>query len=126
MSTQDLGHRNGVVGIVIGLSGEWTADREGGVFDDEIVGGLFEFAVGAKSEVVVLVLRRGVHPTALVTVERKFFVIAGDDVLSQFGADRLQQLTEVPDHREIPQDRVPPLGEIVDEHQQQAATDRNG
>ena len=96
------------------------------MFDDEIVGGLLEFAVGAKTEVVVLFLRRGVHPAALVTVERKFFVIAGDDVLPQFGSDRLQQITEVPDHREIPQDGVFPLGEIVDEHQQQAAPDRYG
>src|SRR5690606_16038384 len=48
--------------------------------------------------------------------ERALLVVAGDDVLPQFGSDGLEQIAGVPDHREVAQDRAPALEHVMDCH----------
>jgi hypothetical protein len=69
--------------------------------------------VGAETEVVVLVLRRGVHPAPLIAAERPLFVVVGDDVLAQLGTDGLEPVPEVTDDGEVSEDRVLPLQQVV-------------
>jgi hypothetical protein len=67
--------------------------------DDEAVD-LLHLVVRAEPEGVDLALRRGVDPPALVARERAFLVVGGDDVLTQLGSERLEQVAEVPDKGE--------------------------
>jgi hypothetical protein len=48
---------------------------------------LLEVVVGAEPEIVVLTLRRGIHPAALAAAERTLLVVVGDDVLPELGAN---------------------------------------
>jgi len=80
---------------------------------------VLEVVVAAEPEVVVLQLGRGVDPASLVAAERSLLVVAGDDVLPQLRADRLEQLAPVTDDREVPQQRVLLLQQVV-------RTDRHG
>ena len=97
---------NTVLRVVAGLAGVRRVQRERAVPDDDVAGAL-EIVVGAEAEVVVLLLRRRVDPAALIARERPLLVVAGDDVLAQLGPDRLEQVAEVADDREVAQDRVP-------------------
>src|SRR5690242_1635519 len=83
------------------------------VIDDHVAGRVLDIVVGAEAEVVVLELGRGVHPPALVAAERPFLVVAGDDVLPQLRPDLLDQVAPVADEREVPQDRMPALSQVV-------------
>ena len=87
---------------------------EGAVLDDRVAGSVLDVVVGAEPGVVVLLLRRGVDPGALVAAERPLLVVAGDDVLPQLGADRLQPVAGVRDHRVVAQQRVLLLGQVAD------------
>ena len=86
---------------------------ERAVLDDRVALGVLDVVVGAEREVVVLQLRRGVDPPPLVPAERPLVVVVGDDVLPQLGADRLEPVAEVADHREVPQDRVLLLRQVL-------------
>jgi hypothetical protein len=79
--SKDLGTRNWVVGIMAWISRVRTDDRKGGVLDDQIIRRCLEVVIGAKAEVVVLLLRGGIDPAALVAGEGALFVVPGDDVL---------------------------------------------
>ena len=89
-------------------------DREGHLLDDRVVPRVLEVVVGAEPEVGVLALGRRVHPAPLVAAERPLLVVVGDDVLAQLGTDRLEEEAEVPDDREVAQDGVLLLHEVVD------------
>ena len=52
------------------------------MLDDQVIRVVLEVVVGAKREIIVLLFRAGVNPTALIAVERPFGIIAGDDVLT--------------------------------------------
>ena len=86
---------------------------ERGVLHDRVAGRVLDVVVGPEAEVVVLQLGRGVDPAALVPAERPLLVVAGDDVLAQLGPDRLDQVAGVADDREVAQQRVPALQQVV-------------
>ena len=69
-------------------------------------------------------LRRRVDPAALITAERPVGVVVGDDVLAQLGADGLEQVPQVADDREVAQDRVASLRQVVDAHRARPSTIR--
>ena len=79
------------------------------MMDDHIAGAVLEVSIGAETEIVVLHLGRGIDPTPLVSAERPLLLVAGNDVLTKLGTDRLQPETCVPHHRKVAQDRMPPL-----------------
>src|SRR6476619_5091832 len=74
---------------------------EGAMLYYRIAGRVFQVVVGAEPEIVVLLLRRGVHPPTLVAGERALLVIGRDDVLPQLGADSLDQVPAVPDEGKL-------------------------
>jgi len=74
----------------------------------------FEVVVRPETESVVRSLRRSVHPRAFVAAKRAFFVVVRNNVLPEFRANRLQQISKVPDDREVAQNRMPPLQYVVD------------
>src|SRR6476660_3543564 len=76
---------------------------EGAMLYYRIAGRVFQVVVGAEPEIVVLLLRRGVHPPTLVAGERALLVIGRDDVLPQLGAHSLDQVPAVPDEGEVAQ-----------------------
>ena len=84
------------------------------MFDDDIVLRQLHFVVRTEPEIVVLELRRGVDPSALLTAEGSFLVVVGDDVLSQFWPEHLEQIAEVADDREVVEDGVSTLREVID------------
>jgi hypothetical protein len=92
------------------------AEREGDLLDDHVRRGQLEIVVGAESEIVVLALGGGVHPSTLVAREGTLFIVAGDDVLLQLWADRLEQISNMADDRKIPKDGVRPLGQVINGH----------
>ena len=63
---------------------------------------------------LALRLGRRVHPPPVVAAEGPLLVVVGDDVLAQLGAHRLEDEAHVADHREVPQDGVVTLDEVVD------------
>jgi hypothetical protein len=69
------------------------------MFDHDVIRRIFKLRVGSESEVVVLELRGGVDPTALVAAERPLFLITGDDVLAELGTDGLQPVAQMTDDR---------------------------
>ena len=75
-------------------------------------------------EVRVLPLRGGVHPAALVAVEGPLLVVVADDVLAQLGAERLQQVAQVADDREVAQDGMALLHQVVDGRDDEQGADR--
>jgi len=111
-SAEDLGRRQRH--LLAGVGGRGGARAgERAVLDGREAGAALEVVVGPEAEVVVLELRGGVDPPALVAAERPLLVVARDDVLPQLGAEPLQQEPEVPDHGEVADDGVPALGEVV-------------
>ena len=72
----------------------------------DVVRRLLEIFVRSEAEVAVFQLGRGVDPAAFVPAERPFFVVAGDDVLAQLGADRFEPVAQVADDGKIAQDGV--------------------
>ena len=113
---QNFGAGDAVVGVVSRVPLAGRGEREGGVLDDHVVRSGFQIVVGAKAEVVVLLLRRRVHPPPLVATEGPLFVVLGNDILPQFGADALQQITKVPHHRKVVDDGVPLLRDVAQRH----------
>ena len=108
---------DGIRSLFLGMRGRRRRDRgERSVLDDRVAVGELDVVVGAEPEGVRHPLRRGVHPTALVAGERTLLVVAGGDVLTQLRPDRFEQVSAVPDHREVAQDRVPPLKQIIGGH----------
>ena len=104
-ATEDLGGREH--DLVSGCrSGGRHGTAEVAVVDDRVPGGELDVVVGPEAEVVVLLLGRGIHPPALVAGEGAFLVVARNHVLPQFGADRLEEVSGVADHREVAQQRV--------------------
>src|SRR5262249_44892439 len=87
----------------------------------QVAGGLLQIVVGAEAEVVVLLLRRGVHPAALIAREGPLLVVSRDDVLPQRPAQPLQPVAEVPDHREVVEDGVAALEDVVEPDEQDRA-----
>ena len=81
--------------------------------------GFFDVVVGTEAEVVVLLLRRRVDPPALIARERPLLVVAGDDVLPELRADRLEQVAEMADDRKVADDRVTLLRHVVDRDEQE-------
>ena len=93
--------------------GDIGADREGRVPEEDVAVGV-EPVVGAEPEVRVLPFGGGVHPAALVAVEGPLLVVVADDVLAQLRAERLQQVAQMADYREVAQDGVALLRHVVD------------
>ena len=92
------------------------------MFDDDVVGRLFELVVRAEAEVVVLFFARCVDPPPLVPTEGPLLVVVRDDVLPQLGADRLQDVSEVANDRKTSKNGVSLLDEVVehDGHQHES------
>ena len=53
---------------------------------DQETRGVLDTLVRTKAKVVILFLRRGIHPPSLVTGKGAFLVIGGNDILTQFWA----------------------------------------
>src|SRR5262249_55423251 len=99
--------------VVAGLVLVRRGQRKGGVANDDVPRRLLEIVVGAEAEIVVLLLRAGVDPAPLIARERSLLVVAGDDVLAQLGTERLEEIAQVADEREVANDGVPSLHEVV-------------
>ena len=92
---------------------------EGRLPEDDVVIGVIEIVVGAEPDVGVLTFGGRVHPGPFVAAERTLLVVVGHDVLTQFGADALEDEAEVPDDRVVAQDRVLALHEVVNRDTEQ-------
>ena len=90
------------------------------MLDDQVVRLQLHLVVGAEPEVVVLAFGGCVDPPPLVAAERTLLVVVGDDVLAELGADGFQPVAEVADEREVSQDGVLPLRQVMqhDRHEQ--------
>src|SRR5688500_16637841 len=86
---------------------------------DQDVAGTIRVIIGAKPEVVVLVLRGWVDPAPLIARERALLVVAGDDVVAELGTDGLEPVPEVTDDREVAQDRMTLLRHVVEREDQE-------
>ena len=104
---------DGVLRVVVRLTWMRRVERKRPVFDDQIVRAQLHLVVGTEPEVCVLVFRRRVDPPSLIPAERALFVVVGDNVLSEFGTDRLQDVAKMTDDRKVAQDGVSTLGEVV-------------
>jgi hypothetical protein len=60
-------------------------------------------------------------PTTLNARERSLFIVVCDDVLTKLRSKRFEDVPEVPDEREIAQDGVTPLREIVGGNEREKA-----
>src|SRR5215207_10856892 len=89
---------------------------EGSMMHDDVSAAVLQVVVRAESEVVVLQLRRGIHPATLIAAERSLLVISGDDVLPELGPDPFQPEPRVADDRVVAQNGMTPLQEIVGGH----------
>ena len=94
-------------------------ERKRLVLDDQVARLQLHVVVGAKSEVVVLALRRCIDPSALVATEWTFLVVAGDDVLAELRPESFEPVSEVPEDRKGPEDCVLTLRQIVDRNRDQ-------
>jgi hypothetical protein len=104
----------------------WGGYRERRVLDDRVVVHPFQVVVGAEAEVAVGQLRRCVHPAPLVAAEGPFRVVVGDDVLTQLGADGLQEEPQVTDDRIVAQDGVAALQQVPNRQARKASADEAG
>ena len=68
-------------------------------------------------------LGRGVDPAPVIPAERLVGVVVGDDVLTQLGADALEDEPQVADDGEVPQHRVAALHDVVDRHSRECGDD---
>lgn len=100
----------------VGLAGDAALGRrQACVLDDEIVGGALHLIVGAEAGILVLSLRRSVDPAPLIAGERELFVVRRNDVLAQLGAYGFEEIAEVPDDREVPENGVAGLRHVVED-----------
>ena len=90
--------------------------RKGGLFDNQVVRREFEVVVRSEPEIIILILGRCIEPAPLLPAERPLFRVAGNDVLSKFRADCLEQITEMADDRKVAQDGMLTLRQVVDNH----------
>jgi hypothetical protein len=67
----------------------------------------------AEANVVVLTLGRGVHPRPRDPVVWAFLEVPGKEVLSQRLAHLFEEISEMPDYREVPSDCMVSLREIT-------------
>ena len=105
--------RNRALRVVRRVAGTGRLQRKRLVLDDEVIGLSLHLLVGAESERGVLLLRGRIHPPPLVAAERSLLVIVRHDVLTELRADSLEPVAEVPDDREVPEDRVLALQQVV-------------
>jgi hypothetical protein len=110
---EHLAGREAVVGRAARLAVGGRRDGERGLLEHDQAVDLLHVVVRTEAERIDLALRRRVHPAALVARERPLLVVRRDDVLAQLRPDRLEQVPEVPDDREIAQDRVAALAQVV-------------
>ena len=120
---EDLGGGNAVVRWPAWLPGRrrWCGERR--VLDDQQALDGLHLVVGPEPEHVRLALRGGVHPAALIARERPLLVVGRDDVLAQLRAERLQRVAEVPDDREVTQDRAAALQQVVTDNARERGGD---
>jgi hypothetical protein len=71
------------------------------MLDHRIAGRVLHVVVGAEPEVVVVLLRRGVHPPTLIAGERALLVVGRDNVLPQLRPNFFEQVPSVPEQREV-------------------------
>ena len=91
--------------------------RESRMLDHRITH-LVDLLAGPKSKRVVLTLRRRVDPTTLIPAERKLLLVLGDEVLTDLRSDRLEEVSQVTEHRKVVSDRTVRLQHIADGDQQ--------
>jgi hypothetical protein len=86
------------------------------VTDNRVPGGVLDVVVGAEPEVVILFLRRCVHPAPLIAGERALLVVARHQVLTQLWTYGLQHVTRVTEQREVAQQRMVTLPQVTHRH----------
>jgi hypothetical protein len=98
---------------------------EHALVDDYVARGGVEVLVGAEPDVVVDAFCRGIDPPPLVPVEGPFLAVVRHYVLAQLGPDRFEQVAQMADYREVTEDGVPTLGQVIgDKHNQDQAYGR--
>ena len=105
--------RNRALRVVRRVAGHGRLQRKRIVLDDEVIGLLLHVLVGAEPEGGVLLLRGRIHPPPLVAAEWSLLVVVRHDVLTELRANGLKPVAEVPDDREVPEDRVLALQQVV-------------
>ena len=105
--------RNRALRVVRRVAGHGRLQRKRLVLDDEVIGLSLHVLVGAEPEGGVRLLRGRIHPPPLVAAERPLLVVVRHDVLTELRADGLEPVADVPDDREIPEDRVLALQQVV-------------
>ena len=116
--TQDF-RAGDVVDLVV--NGTREADLAMGkdrVFDDRITY-VVDHVIRAETEVIIATLGGPVDPLPFFAIERGFFAIVRDDVLPELGSDLDEKVTDVPDHRKIPQDIVIRYEAVMDENSEE-------
>jgi hypothetical protein len=113
------------LGIEVRIAEMRFTTRERRLLDDQVAGRRLQVVVGAESEVRVAVLRRGVDPTALIATERLLRVVVHHDVLAELGPDAFEQVPEVADDGEVPEQRMFVLCEVVDDQRNECECNRH-
>jgi PmbA protein len=108
--TEHLQHRD-LIGVFF-----WRGGVRKRCVAQEDIARSIAVVVGAEPEVGVLLLGRGVDETPLITTEGQLFVIVGHNILAKFGPDLLDQISEVTNYREVPQDGVATLHHVMNRH----------
>src|SRR5262245_31009340 len=71
-------------------------------------------------------LGEAVHPAARGAVERQLLAVVHEEVLPEVLALLLEEIAQVPDDREVAQDRVLLLGDVLDEDDRDERDEREG
>ena len=74
---------------------------------------MFQVVVSAKAKIVVGFVGRSINPMSLVAREGPFFVVSGNDVLSEFWSQASRTVAAVSDHRKVAQNRILFLNDVM-------------
>ena len=96
------------------------------MLDHRIAGRVLQVVVGAEPEVVVLLLRRGVHPPTLIAGKRALLVVGRDDVLPQLGPNLFEQVPSVPEEGKVAQQCVLALEQVTHDDSRQRRSSCRG
>ena len=102
-----------------GVGDELLLQHREARIDEDDVARLAHVVGRAETDGAALVLGEAVHPGAHRAVERHLLAVVGEEVLPEILALALEQVAQPADDREVAQDGVLLLGDVLDEPEHQ-------
>ena len=84
------------------------------MLDNQIARSSLDIVVGSEAKIIVAFVRGSKNPLSVVAIEGTFFVVVGDDILSQLRPQLRKDMASVADHRIVAADRILGLNQVVD------------